>query len=61
MLVGSYHAGNKQTRRSRTGFRINMSMSLINWDSRKQFTNKTSVFGTEFVAIKVEVEILYAI
>ena len=31
MFVDSNHAGDKQTRRSRTGFMIYMNMPLINW------------------------------
>ena len=34
MFIDSNHAGNKQTRRSRTGFMIYMNMSLINWYSK---------------------------
>ena len=55
------HAGNKKTRRSKTGFMIYMSMSLINWYSKKQSTIETSVFGAEFVAMKVRMETSHAI
>ena len=58
MIVDSNRAGDKQPRRSGIGFMIDMSMSLINWYSKRQFTIETSVFGTEFVAMKVEVETL---
>ena len=38
-----------------------MNMSLINWYSKKQSTIESSVINTEFVAMKVRVEILIAI
>ena len=40
---------------------IFMNISLINWYSKKQSTIETSVFGAEFVAMKVEIEALHAI
>ena len=40
---------------------IYMNMSLINWYSKNQSTIETSVFGTEFEAIKVGVDTLHAI
>ena len=61
MFADSGHAGNKRTRRSRTGFIVYMSMSLIDWYSKKESTVETSVFGTEFVAMRVRVETLCAI
>ena len=50
MFIDSHHASNKY-----------MNMSLINWYSKKQSTLETSVFGAEFVAMKVGVETLHAI
>ena len=38
LFVDSDHAGDKVTRRSRTGFMIFMNMALINWCSKKQST-----------------------
>ena len=38
-----------------------MNMSLIYWYSKKQSTIETSVFGTEFVAMKVGIKTLCAI
>ena len=55
IFVDSNHAGNKWTRRSRTMFMVFINMSLINWYSKKQSTIETSVFGTEFVAMKVRI------
>ncbi|KAI2509582.1 Reverse transcriptase (RNA-dependent DNA polymerase) [Fragilaria crotonensis] len=61
MFVDSDHAGDKRTRRSRTGFLIYLNMSPINWFSKKQATIETSVFGAEFVAMKQGMEALRGI
>lgn len=52
LFVDSDHAGDKTTRRSRTGFFIFLNSALIQWVSKKQATIETSVFGAEFVAMK---------
>ena len=61
MFVDSDHAGDKATRRSRTGFMIYMNMALINFISKKQATVESAVFGAEFVAMKHGVETLRGI
>jgi hypothetical protein len=61
MFVDSDHAGDKKTRRSRTGFLIYLNMSPITWYSKKQATIETSVFGAEFVAMKQGMEALRGI
>ena len=58
MMVESDHAGDKQTRRSRTGFLIYCNMALIIWQSKRQPTIETSVFGAEFVAMKHGIKML---
>jgi hypothetical protein len=58
MMVDSDHAGDKQTQRSRTGFLIYCNMALIVWLSKRQPTIETSVFSTEFVAMKHGIETL---
>ena len=58
MYVDSDHAGEKKTRRSRTGFFIFLNSALITSLSRKQPTIETSVFGAEFVALKNGMESL---
>lgn len=50
--VDSDHAGDKVTRRSRTGFLVYLQSSLVYWFSKKQGSVETSSFGSEFVAIK---------
>jgi hypothetical protein len=52
MMCDSDHAGDKRTRCSCTGFLILCNMALIDGVSKKQATIETSVFGTEFVAMK---------
>ena len=38
MFVDSDHAGDKATRRSRTGYMIFINMSMIDWHTKKQAT-----------------------
>jgi hypothetical protein len=58
MMVNSDHAGEKRTRRSRTGFIIFCYLAPIIWLSKQQATIETSVFGAKFVARKHGIEIL---
>ena len=58
MFVDRDHAGDKSTRRSRTGFMIYMNTFLIHEMSKKQATIETSVFGADFVAMKHGIETL---
>ena len=50
------HAGDRKTRRSRTGYIIFLNMAPIIWFSKKQTTVETSVFGSEFMAMKQGME-----
>jgi hypothetical protein len=52
------HAGDKITRRSRTGFIIFMNNAPIIWFSKRQNTVESSIFGSKFVAMKTAVETL---
>lgn len=61
MMVDSDHAGDKRSRRSRTGYLIYMNMALVQWHSKKQSTVETSVFGAEFVAMKTGIDTLRGI
>ena len=58
MYVDSDHAGEKRTRRSRSGFFVYLNCALVQWLSKKQATIETSVFGAEFVAMKMGMESL---
>ena len=61
LFVDSDHAGDKKTRRSRTGFMIFMNMALFNFISKKQSVIETAVFGAEFVAVRHGVKTLRGI
>lgn len=61
MFVDSDHAGDKVSRRSRTGFVILLNGGIIDWVSKKQSTVETSVFGAEFCALKHGIENLRGI
>ena len=61
LMCDSDHAGDKSTRRSRTGYLIFINMELIAWLSKKQPTVQSSVFGAEFVAMKAGMEHLCGI
>jgi len=56
LFCDSDHAGDRLTRRSRTGYLIYLNMSPVAWQSKKQATVESSVFGAEFVAMKVGME-----
>jgi hypothetical protein len=59
-FVDANHAGNKVTRRSHTGILIYLNCSPIVWHSKAQTTVETSTFGSEFVAMRILVEMLEA-
>ncbi|KAL7468762.1 hypothetical protein ACHAXS_008996, partial [Conticribra weissflogii] len=48
----------QQTQCSCNGFLIYINTALVDWHSKQQTTIKTTVFGTEFVAMKTRVDIL---
>ena len=56
LFVDSDHAGEKLTRRSRTGYIAFLNMAPVAWFSKKQTTIETSVFGAEFVAMKTAMD-----
>ena len=57
-FVDANHAGNKLTRRSHTGIIIYLNCSPILWYSKAQSTEESSTFGSEFVAMRIMVELL---
>ena len=57
-FVDADHAGDVVTRRSHTGLLIFVNRSPIIWYSKKQNTVESSTFGSEFVAMRVAVEII---
>jgi len=58
LYVDSDHAGEKRTRRLCMGFFVFMNTALVQWFSKQQATIETSVFGAEFVAMKIGMESL---
>jgi hypothetical protein len=56
--VDSDHAGEKVTRRSRTGFIVYLNSAPIYWLSKKQTAVEASSFGSEFMAMKQCIECL---
>jgi hypothetical protein len=61
LFVDSDHAGDKLTQRSRTGFFIFVYGAPVLWMLKKQATIETSVFGAEFVAMKVGLEMMHGL
>jgi hypothetical protein len=56
MFCDAVHAGNIVTRRSHTGILFFINNAPIHWYSKKQATIETSTFGSEFVALRIGVE-----
>ena len=56
LYVDASHADDRLNRRSRSGYSCYLNMAPIAWLSKKQATVETSVFGAEFVAMKIGVE-----
>ena len=57
VFVDADHAGNRTTRCFFTGILIYGNRAPIIWYSKKQNTVETSIFGSEFVAMKIATEI----
>jgi hypothetical protein len=57
-FVDADHAGNRVTRRSQTGILIYLNCAPINWYSKSQSTVESSTFGSEFIALRILVEML---
>jgi hypothetical protein len=60
VFVNADHAGDKMTRRSRTGVLIYVNRAPIQWFSEKQNSVETSTFGSEFAALRMAVELTKA-
>jgi hypothetical protein len=55
------HAGDKITRRSQTGIILFLNQAPILWYSKKQNTVESSTFGSEFVVLRIAVELIKAL
>ena len=60
VFVDADHAGDKITRRSRTGVLLCLNSSPMLWHSKKQNAVETSTFGSEFVAMRQAFEMIKA-
>ena len=60
-FVDADHAGNKVTRRSQSGILLFVNRAVILWYSKRQNTVETSTFGSEFVAMRIAVELIEAL
>jgi hypothetical protein len=60
-FVDADHAGNRVTRRSQTGILLFVNRAPILWYSKRQNTVETSTFGSEFVAMRISVELVEAL
>ena len=57
-FVDADHAGNRVTRRSHTGIIIFVNQAPITWYSKRQNTVETSTFGSEYVALRIAIELI---
>jgi hypothetical protein len=60
-FVDANHAGNVVTHRSHTGILIYVQNTMIIWHSRRQNTVETSMFGSEFVALRNSSDLIVAL
>ena len=57
-FVDADHAGCQVTRRSHSGVILFVNRAPITWFSKRQNTVETSTFGSEFVAMRIAVELI---
>jgi len=60
-FVDADHAGNRVTRCSHTGILLYLNCAPIIWFSKAQSTVETSTFGSEFVAMRICIEMIEAL
>lgn len=60
-FMDEYHAGNHATRRLNTWILIFCYCAPIIWYSERQNTMETSSFGSEFIALRIAVELIEAL
>ena len=56
--VNSDHASDKLTQRSRSEYFVFINAVLVQWFLKRESTTKTSVFGAEFITMKLVMESL---
>ncbi len=57
-FVDADHAGNRVTRRSQSGILLFINRAPVIWYRKRQNTVETSTFGSEFVAMRIAVELV---
>lgn len=57
-FVDADHAGCQATRRSYTGVLIYLNRAPILWHSKRQNTVEASTFGSEFIAMRIAIEMI---
>jgi hypothetical protein len=60
-FVDADHASNRVTRRSHTGIILMMNSAPIIWYSKRQNTVESSSFGSEFIAMRIAVDLIQAL
>ena len=61
VFVDADHAGNKITRRSHAGILAFVNMAPTHWYSKRQNTVESSTFSSEFIALKITVELIISL
>jgi len=56
--VDADHAGCRATRRSHKGILIYVNCAPIIWFSKRQNTVESSTFGSEFITLKISIELI---
>jgi hypothetical protein len=59
--VDADHAGCKATRRSHTGLIIYVNRAPVVWVSKRQNTVESSTYGSEFIALKIAIDLIEAL
>jgi len=60
-FIDADHAGNRVTRRSHTGILIHLNCAPIIWFSKAQSTVEASTFSSEFIAMRIGIEMIEAL
>ncbi len=58
VFVDADHAGNRVTRRSHTGILLYLNRAPVMWFCKAQSTVESSTFGSEFVAMRIAVDLI---
>ena len=60
-FVDADHASNRLTRRSHTGIIILVNKAPVVWYSKRQNTVESSSFGSEFIAMRIAIDLIQAL